>query len=173
MIPEIIKDLNRSIPLSKRNIPVPFKTFDFTKMYTNIELTDLKSCFKNLFEEVFTANKKYLLVHRENTNCGWSRVRKNNSHSLKCFSLEKLSQWLNFLVDNIYIRVGNDTVFRQQIGIPMGTNCAVYLANWYLFTYELKFVRKVIEAGRLDLLLAFKHSKRYIDDCFPINNPLF
>ena len=55
----------------------------------------------------------------------------------------------------------------------MGTNCAVYLANWYLFTYELKFVRKVIEAGRLDLLLAFKHSKRYIDDCLSINNPFF
>ena len=71
VIPEMIKDLNRSIPLSKRNIPVPLKTFDFTKMYTNIELTDLKSCFKNLFEEVFAANKKYLLVHREDTNCGW------------------------------------------------------------------------------------------------------
>ena len=31
---------------------------------------------------------------------------------------------LEFLIDNIYIRVGKD-IFRQQVGIPMGPDCAL------------------------------------------------
>ena len=42
-----------------------------------------------------------------------------------------------YLVDNVYISVGNK-VFRQCIGIPMGTNCAPLLANLYAFYFEYK-----------------------------------
>ena len=35
---------------------------------------------------------------------------------------------LEFLIDNIYIKVGKE-IFRQQVGIPMGTDCAPFLAN--------------------------------------------
>ena len=44
---------------------------------------------------------------------------------------------LEYLVDNIFIEVGNG-VFRQCIGIPMGTDCAPLIANLLLFYNFMK-----------------------------------
>ena len=51
----------------------------------------------------------------------------------------RLIEQIRFLVDNIYIQVGN-RMFRQTIGIPIGTDCAPLLANLFLFHYEYKFM---------------------------------
>ena len=45
----------------------------------------------------------------------------------------ELFNMLEYLVDNIYIEVGN-TVYGQRVGIPMGTDCAPLLANLFLNT---------------------------------------
>jgi len=45
---------------------------------------------------------------------------------------KELFDMLEFLIDNVYIEVGNK-VFRQRVGIPMGTNCAPLIANLFLF----------------------------------------
>ena len=47
------------------------------------------------------------------------------------------SQLIDYLVNNISVQVGNK-VFRQCIGIPMGTDCSPLLANLYLFSFEYK-----------------------------------
>ena len=52
-----------------------------------------------------------------------------------CFSNAKLVEMLDYLIDSIYVVVGN-RIFQQHIGIPMGTDCAPLLANLYLFYYE-------------------------------------
>ena len=41
-----------------------------------------------------------------------------------------ICQMIDFLINNIYIKIGNH-LFRQCIGIPMGTNCAPLLANLF------------------------------------------
>ena len=46
----------------------------------------------------------------------------------------ELVAMIEYLVDNIFVQVGNK-VFRQCVGIPMGTDCAPLLANLYLFSY--------------------------------------
>jgi hypothetical protein len=48
---------------------------------------------------------------------------------------------LNFLADNMYVSFG-DQVFQQSVVIPMGTNCALLLADLLLYTYEAEFVQK-------------------------------
>ena len=48
------------------------------------------------------------------------------------------------LIDNIYIKVGNK-VFRQQVGIPMGTDCAPFLANLFLFYYEYEYIKNLVK----------------------------
>ena len=55
--------------------------------------------------------------------------------STACVSVSKskLVERTEYLIDNVYIKVGN-SVYRQTIGIPMGTDCAPQLAN--LFLYE-------------------------------------
>ena len=46
------------------------------------------------------------------------------------------------LMDNIYIKIGN-YLFRKFIGIPIGTNCAPLLANLFLYSYEVEFLRSM------------------------------
>ena len=45
-----------------------------------------------------------------------------------------IGQMIDFLIDNIYIKIGNH-LFRQCIGIPMGTNCAPLLATLFMYSY--------------------------------------
>ena len=49
---------------------------------------------------------------------------------------------LQLLVCNSYVRLG-DSVFQQTVGIPMGINPAVYMANHFLFSYEVSFVEQL------------------------------
>ena len=46
---------------------------------------------------------------------------------------------LTFLLDNIYIRFGSK-LYRQIVGIPMGTNCARLVADLFLFCYARDFM---------------------------------
>ena len=55
----------------------------------------------------------------------------------ECTSIDgsKLLEWMEYLINNVYIKVGK-RVYRQTIGIPMGTDCAPQLANLFLFHHE-------------------------------------
>jgi len=73
------------------------------------------------------------------------------------------------LIDNIYVVCG-DSVFKQAIGIPMGTDCAPFLANLFLFAFEYKWLSKKFREKDFDTLNKFKHCFRYIDDLMCLNN---
>ena len=51
---------------------------------------------------------------------------------------------VEYLIDNIYITVGN-RVFRQRVGIPMGTDCAPLLTNLFLCYYENRYMKGLIK----------------------------
>jgi len=57
-----------------------------------------------------------------------------------------------------------------MIGIPMGTDCAPYLANLFLFAFEYKWIEKQVKREKFHLLNKFKGCCRYIDDLLLINN---
>ena len=46
---------------------------------------------------------------------------------------------LHYLLDNIFIRLGSK-LYRQIVGIPMGTICAPLVADLFLFCYERDFI---------------------------------
>ena len=46
----------------------------------------------------------------------------------RCFDADTLIEWIVFLVDKLYLVVGN-RIALQVIGIPLGTNCAPFLAK--------------------------------------------
>ena len=79
---------------------------------------------------------------------------------------------LYILVDNIYVRCGGQ-LFRQMVGIPMGTNCAPLLADLFLYSYENEFLDKLIKEGKRKLARRFNLSYRYIDDLISFNNKRF
>ena len=74
----------------------------------------------------------------------------------------------NFLIDNIYVRFGS-SVFRQVIGIPMGTKSAPLLADLFLHTFEYDFMVKTMKHD-ITKAIQFSNTFRYIDDLFSINN---
>ena len=58
---------------------------------------------------------------------------------------------IEFLVDSIYVRFGGQ-LFRQMVGIPMGTNCAPLLADLFLYSYESKFLDNSLRKAKESLL---------------------
>ena len=52
----------------------------------------------------------------------------NNLNDISLFSCQKLCDAFHYLLDNIFIRFGSK-LYRQIVGIPMGTNCAPLVAD--------------------------------------------
>ena len=59
---------------------------------------------------------------------------KNIMHGL----VKNVCHALTFLLDNIFIQFGTK-LYRQVVGIPMGTNCAPLLADLFQFCYDVSF----------------------------------
>ena len=55
------------------------------------------------------------------------------------WSCQNVYDALSYLLDNIYIRFGT-MLYRQIVGIPMGTNCAPLVADLSLYCYERDFM---------------------------------
>ena len=75
---------------------------------------------------------------------------------------------LIYLLDNIYIRFGTK-LYRQIVGIPMGTNCAPLIADLLLFCYEKDFMRSLSDVKQAEIIEAFKSTSRYLDDLLNID----
>ena len=56
------------------------------------------------------------------------------------WSCQKVCEALVYLLDNTFFRFGTK-LYRQIIGIPMGTNCAPLVANLFLFCYARDFMK--------------------------------
>ena len=66
---------------------------------------------------------------------------------------------LIYLLDNIYIRLGTK-LYRQIVGIPMGTNCAPLVADLFLFCYERDFMTSLSDVQQAETE-AYNYSRGY------------
>ena len=141
-------------------------TWDFSTLYTTIPHSDLKKRIRSLIHKTFEKNDFHNLVITS-TKAYFGEARENQLS----FDYSTFVELFEFLIDNIYIQFG-DRIFRQIIGIPMGTNCAPLLANLYLFSYEYDFLQSLtkrnIHHGK-----NFNLTFRYIDDLLSVNNKYF
>ena len=76
------------------------------------------------------------------------------------------------MLDNIFIRFGTK-LYRQVVGIPIGTNCAPLVADLFLFCYERDFMMSLSDDKHADIIGAFNTTSRYLDDILNINNVYF
>ena len=76
-------------------------------------------------------------------------------------------------MDNIYLFRFDTKLYRQIIGIPMGTNCAPLLADLFLFCYERDFMKDLSSDNQADVIKAFNSTSRYLDNLLNIDNPYF
>ena len=75
-------------------------------------------------------------------------------------------------MDNIYVKFGGQ-LFRQMVGIPMGTNCEPLLADLFLYSYENEFLDKLIKEGKRWLARKFILLYPYVDGLISFNNKRF
>ena len=59
------------------------------------------------------------------------------------YTADNICKMIEFLIDNIFVQSGR-CLFRQVIGIPMGTNRAPSLADLFLYSYENEFLNNMI-----------------------------
>ena len=75
-------------------------------------------------------------------------------------------------MDNIFIRFGTK-LYRQTIGIAIGTNCAPLVADLFVFCYERDFMKSFSRENQADIIEAFNSTSRYLDDLLTIDNIFF
>ena len=104
-------------------------------MYTKIPHDKLIDVLSSTAKSVFNdTNRKNVCVSSKS-----AYFVKYNSDRNK-FNVESIIECCKFLVSNAYFRIG-DAIFRQTIGIPMGSDPAPFFANLYLSHYEAKWVK--------------------------------
>ena len=90
----------------------------------------------------------------------------------KLWSCQKMCDALHYLLDNIFISFGSK-LYRQIVGIPMGTNCAPLVADLLLFYHERDFRLSPSDNNQSDIIEDFNATSRYLDDLLNIDNPYF
>ena len=143
-------------------------TYDFSTLYTTLPHHLIKDKLIDLINRTFIReNTQYLACNEE---CAFFISDVYNNHNL--WSCQKVCDALVYLLDNIFIRFGAK-LYRQTIGIPMGTNCAPLVADLFLFCYERDFLKSLSRENQADIIGAFNSTSRYLDDLLNVDNIYF
>ena len=157
----VFEAINR---LNKRNKAKSITTFDFSTLYTKLPHNKLLKVLHSLIDFCFDGGiKKFILINK--FGAYWVSEKKKDHI---CFSKQDIKDAVTYLLRNCYFTVGSK-LFRQIIGIPMGSDPAPFFANLFLYFYEKKWIT---ELKKRDLLKARKLGNifRFIDDLSSIND---
>ena len=119
--------------------------------------------------EIKQRNDKISRLACNDRNAFFTSDAVRNYHLWSC---QKVCEALTFLLDNIYVRFGSK-LYRQIVGIPMGTNCAPLVADPFLFCYERDCMLSLSENNQSGFIEAFNSTSRYVDDLLNIDNNFF
>jgi hypothetical protein len=151
---------------SRRNAAKSVATFDFSTLYTSIPLEKLRMAISWVISKSFKGTSKRFLTVTD-YDAYFSSAK---SKTYLSGSQNELVKWMDFLINNTYFTIG-DRIYRQRIGIPMGTDAAPYLANLFLYYYEFQY----LERHNKNPLVCARLSRcfRYIDDLIYLGIPDF
>ena len=115
------------------------QAFDFSTLHTSISHGPLKFRISSLVHNAF--RKKDGSVRY--TYVKVTRARGYFSHDINgggdnIYTADNICKMIEFLIDNIFVQFGG-RLFRQVIGIPVGTNCAPLLADLFLYSFVKNF----------------------------------
>ena len=121
--------------------------FYFSTLYTSIPHQKLKDRMHMLVNQTFlfkngSRRYRHLVVNGDRTF-----FTSEETSAGKKYDETPICQMIDLLIDNIYIKTGNH-LFRQCIGIPIATNCALLLANLFLYSYEVEFLRSMKKSNK-------------------------
>ena len=105
-----------------------------------------------------------LIIYNKLDNCIWQFINLR--------SCQNMCDALHYRLDNILIRFGSK-LYRQIVGIPIGTYCETLVAELFLFCYERDFMLSLSGNNQTDIIEAFNSTSRYLDDLLNTNNSCF
>ena len=143
------------------------ETFDFSTLYPALPQSEIKKQFSKIFNKVFKREGKQFI----NVNFHKAYFSSQQNRRGCSFRLTDMIEILEFILDNIFVRFGS-TVYRQVIGVPIGSDTGAEIANLLLFSYESDYVEKISKQN-IALARKFNLCSRYIDDLFVGNFPEF
>ena len=110
-------------------------TYNFSILYTTLPHNLIKDKLIDLIKRAFNREgSPYLACNDRN-----AFFTSENPKKYHAWSCQNVCDALTFLLDNIFIRFGTK-LYRQVVGIPMGTNFAPLAADLCLFCHERDFM---------------------------------
>ena len=136
------------------------QTYDFSTLYPALPQSEIKKQFSKIFNKVFKREGKQFI------NVGYKEAYfSSRQNSRGCsFRLNDMIEILEFILDNIFVKFGNK-IYKQVIGVPIGSDSGADIANLLLFSYESEYIEKVSKQS-ITLARKFNMCYRYIDDLF-------
>ena len=140
-------------------------SFDFSTLYTKIPHDKLIDVLHKIIDFVFKGGTRKKIAIDKHGTAYWSGTKKTSSF---LFTKDSIIDAVSFLIKNCYFKFG-DKLFRQDIGIPMGSDPAPFFANLFLYHYESTWIKSIKKTNNI---LARKFGKvfRYIDDLLALND---
>ena len=155
---QYIKDHNHEERRYRKSV----KSFDFSNLYTSIPLNKLITSVSKFINKVFLIKQKTFIT-LTNKNAYFANRRSKSTNSISLTSNELINH-IEFIINNNMV-IYKGKIYKQLIGIPMGTNCAPHLANIFLHIYEEEFIESCLEEGKIDVIEKLQGMFRYQDDC--------
>ena len=143
-------------------------TYDYSNLYTTLPHNLIKEKLIDLIERTFYKKEGKLYLACNDKKTFFTSTDLYRGYHL--WSCQNVCDALSFLLDNIYIRFGTK-LYREIVGIPMGTNCAPLVADLFLFCYERDFMKDLSNDNQADVIKSFNSTSRYLDDLLNIDNP--
>ena len=103
-------------------------TYDFSTLYTTLSQNLVKDKLIDLIDRTFQRKGSPYLACNDR-NAFFTSEKPKKYHAWSC---QNVCDALTFLLDNILIRSGTK-LYRQVVGIPVGTNCAPLVADYSCF----------------------------------------
>ena len=143
-------------------------TIFFSTLYTTLPHHLIIDKLTDLINRAFIRENTQYLAYNEECAFFTSDVYKNYN----LWSGQKVCDALVYLLDNISIRFGTK-LYRQTIGIPMGTNCTPLVADLFPFCYERDVMKSASRGNQADIIEAFNSTSRYLYDLLNIDSIYF
>ena len=143
------------------------QVFDFTTLYTNLELKEVENSLYGLIDLLYSSHNKFICVGYQK-----SFFSKKKYKGYFCFDAHAMKEAINFIINNTYISFGQ-FILKQVKGIPMGGNCSSPMADLTLCYKEFSFMKSLLKNKKWGLAKLLSNNSRYVDDVNIINYKKF
>ena len=143
------------------------QVFDFTTLYTKLDLQEVISSISGMIDLIFSPTNKYICINYKK-----SFFSKKKYKGYHCLDKESFKEAVQYIISNTFVTFGG-FVLRQVKCIPMGGSCSSNIADLTLNFKEFTFMKRLVKEKKLGLARLLSNNSRYVDDINIINYKRF